>query len=106
MFLQHSVNLKSKVLIQRHIPRIVGFQRNHQPVGIRPGNHLLHEEGRQAVVLHFRANSQINHMKPVLLVELVRAIYVHQGGALEVVFRFQDPYRQILDQAGGEPPAR
>ena len=49
------------------------------------------------------------HLKDTLyryLVELVQAIYVHQGGALEVVFRFQDPYRQILDQAGGEPPAR
>lgn len=54
----------------------------------------------------FLRQHSIHRLSRGLLVELVQAIYVHQGGALEVVFRFQDPYRQILDQAGGEPPAR
>lgn len=44
----------------------------------------------------FLKHKNITHLERGILVELVDKIYVHEGGALTIVFRFADQHRKIL----------
>ena len=48
----------------------------------------------------FLRERNIQELSRGLLVELLHAVYIHEGGEMEIVFRFQDPYQRILDFAG------
>lgn len=44
----------------------------------------------------FLKHKNITHLERGILVELVDQIYVHEGGALTIVFRFADQHRRVL----------
>lgn len=46
---------------------------------------------------HFKKSQQIQTLDRKILVELVDKVYVHEDGQIEVQFRFQDQYEQILE---------
>ena len=43
----------------------------------------------------FLKHRNIQSLSRGLLIELVDAIYVHEGGAIDIVFKYADPYRRI-----------
>lgn len=45
----------------------------------------------------FMKHKNITHLERGLLVELVDTIYVHENGALTIVFRFADQYKKIME---------
>ena len=51
MLFHHAKDLKSKMLIKRHIIRIMGFQGYHKLVLVSITDDLSQQQGRQAVVL-------------------------------------------------------
>ena len=67
MLFHHAKNLKSKMLIQGHIIRIMGFQRYHELVLVSITDDLSQQQGRQAVVLHLRPDGQVDNVYPFCL---------------------------------------
>ena len=45
----------------------------------------------------FMKHKNITHLERGLLVELVDTIYVHENGALTIMFRFADQYKKIME---------
>lgn len=48
-------------------------------------------------VSHFKKYGNIESLTRPLLTELVQEIFVHEGGDIEVVFKFQDAYAQVVE---------
>lgn len=48
----------------------------------------------------FLQHKNIDRLERGILVELIHAIYVHEGGGLTIEFNFTDPYRQALQFMG------
>ena len=48
-------------------------------------------------VAHFKKYGNIEILTRPLLTELVEEIFVHEGGDIEVVFKFQDAYAQVVE---------
>ena len=46
---------------------------------------------------HFKKYGNIERLTRPLLTELVQEIFVHEGGDIEVVFKFQDAYALALE---------
>jgi len=48
-------------------------------------------------VAHFKQYGNIDRLTRPLLTELVETIHVHEGGDIEIVFKFKDAYKEALD---------
>ena len=48
-------------------------------------------------VARFKKYGNIEHLTRPLLTELVQEIFVHEGGDIEVVFKFQDAYAEVVE---------
>ena len=48
-------------------------------------------------VAHFKKYGNIEALTRPLLTELVQEIFVHEGGDIEVVFKFQDAYAEVVE---------
>ena len=48
-------------------------------------------------VTHFKKHGNIESLTRPLLTELVEEIFVHEGGDIEVVFKFKDAYEQAVE---------
>lgn len=48
-------------------------------------------------VAHFKKYGNIESLTRPLLTELVEEIFVHEGGDIEVVFKFRDAYMQVVE---------
>ncbi len=48
-------------------------------------------------VAHFKQYGNIDRLTRPLLTELVETIYVHEGGDIDIVFKFKDAYKEALD---------
>ena len=48
-------------------------------------------------VAHFKKHGNIEKLTRPLLTELIEEIFVHEGGDIEVVFKFQDAYAQAAE---------
>jgi len=48
-------------------------------------------------VAHFKQYGNIDRLTRPLLTELVEGIYVHEGGDIDIVFKFKDAYKEALD---------
>ena len=48
-------------------------------------------------VSHFKKYGNIECLTRPLLTELVQEIFVHEGGDIEVVFKFQDAYAEVVE---------
>ncbi|MCL2675990.1 MAG: DUF4368 domain-containing protein, partial [Firmicutes bacterium] len=56
--------------------------------------------GINLFVCNFKKYKNIGSLTREVLVELVNNIYVHEGGGLEIDFRFKDAYEQALEYIG------
>src|SRR5699024_6851366 len=54
-----------------------------------------------AYLAFFLRWQNIGKLQRGLLVEFVRAIYIHINGEVEIEFQYADPYRRILEAAAG-----
>ncbi len=48
-------------------------------------------------VAHFKRRGNVDRLTRPLLTELVDVIYVHEGGDIEIVFKFKDAYKEALE---------
>lgn len=48
-------------------------------------------------VARFKKYGNIERLTRPLLTELVQEIFVHEGGDIEVVFKFQDAYAEVVE---------
>ena len=56
-------------------------------------NHEIHSlDGENDFIRHFREYRNIDKLTREVLIALVDVIYIHEGGAIEIVFKFQDAF--------------
>ena len=56
-------------------------------------NHEIHSlDGENDFIRHFREYRNIDKLTREVLIALVDVIYIHEGGAIEIVFTFQDAF--------------
>ena len=53
--------------------------------------------GDNDFIAHFKKYGNINQLTRSLLIELVEEIFIHEGGNVEIVFKFKDAYQQALE---------
>lgn len=53
--------------------------------------------GDNDFIAHFKKYGNINQLTRSLLIELVEEIFIHEGGDVEIVFKFKDSYQQVLE---------
>lgn len=53
--------------------------------------------GDNDFIAHFKKHGNINQLTRSLLIELVEEIFIHEGGDVEIVFKFKDDYQQALE---------
>jgi DNA invertase Pin-like site-specific DNA recombinase len=52
---------------------------------------------QNSYLAHFVKHRNIDHLERSTLVDLAEAVFVHEGGEITVVFRFQDQYQLVLE---------
>jgi hypothetical protein len=50
-----------------------------------------------AFILNFKRFKSIHNLTREVLIELVNNIYVHEGGGIEIDFKFKDAYEQVAE---------
>jgi len=76
---------------------------------IEEEEHKLQETGitaQNSYIAHFLKHRNIDHLERITLIDLVESIYVHEGGEISVVFKYQDQYQLVLEFVENNIPKR